>query len=76
MGHERGLTGPFFYRGFYGHPSVTCDMCTPEQRAEWRRTYKRLMRSFGYKSYQSQMKARKMLRIMMYDELGIKDHVR
>lgn len=73
---ERGLRGPFFMKGYFGHPSVTCEMMSEGQRIEYRSTYKQLMRSFGSKGYKSKMKARATLRSILYAELGIKDRLR
>lgn len=62
---ERNEQGPFFYRGLFHHRSVRSDELSRDERIEYRGLYRRLLKSYG-RTYAGRMKARKMLREMLY----------
>jgi hypothetical protein len=64
---ERGLTEPLFYQGLFNHRSITSAEMTRDQRIQYRGMYRTLLKGQP-KTYQGKMKARAILRAMLYSE--------
>jgi hypothetical protein len=64
---ERGLNEPLFYRGFFGHRSIRSAQMTREQRVQYRGLYRTILKHHP-KDYYGRMKARAILRGILYAE--------
>lgn len=69
---ERGVSGPFFYKGYFQHRSIRSEDMTLESRLEYRAMYRKLLKAQpkrnGKIPYKNIMKARATLRVMLYAE--------